>query len=175
MSIETVLTAYLNSTAGKRKVEEARKEALKAGKPFGQPGGTVISSASVAKATQAMKDILVSALLENNLGAIGYDDIVVSAPRFIDNGEVEIDINFVASALRRESLDPVRFPDGVDNIIRLISHGWDTHDGRVSGFWHGEYTWNKTVSQPNGFLQQAVSDFNKLNLGRAKLNDEYLV
>lgn len=172
MSIESKLAAFLKSPAGEKKIAEAKKSAVKEGRPFGQPSGTVISKAAAAKAGHEMREILHQHLVAAGLGSISLQDIYVSEPKPYKDG-YEVAVWFEPDAVKRASLDPYRFPEGVDNIVRLFSHGWDTRDGRVSGIWHGEYTYNKTISEPKPFMQEAVNAFNQSHVENAELNEEY--
>lgn len=74
--------------------------------------------------------------------------------------------NFNPELVRRPSLDPQKYPNGVDNIIRLLSNGWDgrrkpyiTHFN-VKGMWHGKMTRAWAYRRADNFLRTIINEWN---------------
>ena len=74
--------------------------------------------------------------------------------------------NFNPELVKRPSLDPQKYPNGVDNIIRLLSNGWDgrrkpyiTHFN-VKGMWHGKMTRALAYREGDNFLRDIITAWN---------------
>lgn len=89
--------------------------------------------------------------------------IIVGKPRPIGNsGNYEISISFDSDSLRRQSLDPSAYPEGITDIVKLFVKGYNAH-GSVFGEWHGEQTASLRHRDPNSFMKDAVQEFNDNN------------
>jgi hypothetical protein len=127
-----------------------------------------------------MKKILLKYTREV-IKSISEKDIIVGMPSQNKSGEMTIKISFRDGALRRESLDPTRYPEGLENIVLLFTRGysagnyvyghWEGHDANVSY----RKTRSKKQRNPNNFLKRAVVEFNLVMRGKAsaKLEGEY--
>lgn len=106
------------------------------------------------------------------------DAIIIGKPVAIGNtGDYRIDISFDADSLRRQSLSPDAYPEGITDIISLFVHGYNAK-GSVVGSWHGEdNVWSLRHRDPNDFMSRAVEEFNGNNNGdgfvQAVLMDKY--
>lgn len=104
--------------------------------------------------------------------------IIIGKPVAIGNtGDYRIDISFDANSLRRQSLSPDAYPEGITDIISLFVHGYNAK-GSVIGSWHGEdNVWSLRHRDPNDFMSRAVEEFNGNNNGdgfvQAVLMDKY--
>lgn len=126
------------------------------------------------KMGEEMRDILYANLPVGLQASISASDIIVSAPKVQADGSMLVELNFRPEALERESLDPDKYPEGVDNIIRLFSHGYTAY-GDVVGIWHEHEQWNLRHRSADPFMQNAVDEFNALHggAGVAELRDDY--
>lgn len=106
------------------------------------------------------------------------DAIIIGKPVAIGNtGDYRIDISFDADSLRRQSLSPDAYPEGITDIISLFVHGYNAK-GSVVGSWHGEdNVWSLRHRDSNDFMTRAVEEFNGNNNGdgfvQAILMDKY--
>ena len=106
------------------------------------------------------------------------DAIIIGKPVAIGNtGDYRIDISFDADSLRRQSLSPDAYPEGITDIISLFVHGYNAK-GSVVGSWHGEdNVWSLRHRDSNDFMARAVEEFNDNNNGdgfvQAILMDKY--
>lgn len=106
------------------------------------------------------------------------DAIIIGKPVSIGNtGDYRIDISFDADSLRRQSLSPDAYPEGITDVISLFVHGYNAK-GSVVGSWHGEdNVWSLRHRDPNDFMSRAVEEFNGNNNGdgfvQAVLMDKY--
>ena len=94
------------------------------------------------------------------------DAIIIGKPVAIGNtGDYRIDISFDADSLRRQSLSPDAYPEGITDIISLFVHGYNAK-GSVVGSWHGaDDVWSLRHRDPNDFMSRAVDEFNGNNKG----------
>ena len=106
------------------------------------------------------------------------DAIIIGKQVAIGNtGDYRIDISFDADSLRRQSLSPDAYPEGITDIISLFVHGYNA-TGSVVGSWHGEdNVWSLRHRDSNDFMARAVEEFNDNNNGdgfvQAILMDKY--
>ncbi len=161
MSLQTELDKFLKSATGRKKVAEARTAALKAGKKFGV-GDSAVSTQKAIKHAEELREIVWDALppvLKWGENAIDINDIHIGKPTVLANGDIEVDLTFDRDAVHRDSLYPEKYPEGVDNIVRLFSVGYST-DQRVFGRWKGENIPSALRLGGSAFMQQAVAEFN---------------
>lgn len=100
----------------------------------------------------------------------------------------EVAIRFNPKAVRRKSLRPDLYPNGVDNIIRLLNNGWDYRKGKrwfeewewgsITGKWHGKDTRAFAYRQGDGEIKRIIALYNKTQAHhktgwRAKLHSSY--
>lgn len=170
-SIQKKVNAFLASPAGKKKVEKARKEAVKAGRPFGR---IVVDE----KYAQRMKAILSAEVSEikNRYGEAFLDYIEISDEGLTADGKYCFNVGFIRSEMERESLDPASYPEGVDNLAALYTHGYDTGGKTVVGYdSHGTFTESNPHRDPDNFMKRAVEKFNQEfgDKARAVLDEAY--
>lgn len=70
---------------------------------------------------------------------------------------------YVRDDLSRPSLDPQRYPDGINDLILLLNDGVDHQMKPVFGIWHMDSaderpTWSRTVIPGAHFLEAAIDD-----------------
>ena len=126
-----------------------------------------------------MKDILyrhVNALIRS----VASEDILVSEPKLDAKGSVSVMLSFREGSLRRDSLYKKGYPDGLENIVLLFAHGYQAGNHAYGVWKYGSFTSgrpirSRTDREPNGFLKDAVDEFNRLADGAAMavLTDEY--
>lgn len=89
-----------------------------------------------------------------------------------------IDINIPPELLRRKSLIPNEYPEGIDNIIALFDKGYNAKK-RVYGYWDsvGRRISSLTNRPALDFMQEAIEDFNQkyssLYSCKAELGQQY--
>lgn len=154
MSIEDKVAAWLNSSAS----AAAR-------------GAAVYDD--VVEEAQRLRSLLFDSL-PDSLKPMGIDVFRLQTPRWENNGYV-VDILVDAAKVRRESLVPSKYPEGVENIIEQFNRGWETgflknsnRHKMVRGVWHGELHWSRPVYPQPGrspedqivhFLENAIENF----------------
>lgn len=177
MSIESQLKAFAKTDRFKQLVADAKKEAIKNGTYFGVggSGGQGFSKEQMRAYGFKMKEILYRHVKQVIPSVEDYD-ILVGNPVERPDGQYEVPVYFEPVAMERWSLDPYRYGK-VDNIAVLLTHGWDKHEGRVVGVWHGEVTTGLQNRDGNPFMQDAVNEFNVMMSGDgvdASLDEKYL-
>ena len=180
MSIEDKLKALEKSPAFQAKVIAARKAAIKSGKSFGQgngAGGVVMDDASARK---YVDDILekVYVVLSAKFPSMPRNMFRVYGPFQTKDGFYEYRIFFDPAAIHRRSLYHGGYPDGLENVIALYSHGseptkkpvwnnagleWDYRLKRQ----HGEYAEGRHYFikagwyvRPDDFLRSCIDALN---------------
>ena len=94
------------------------------------------------------------------IASIALEDIIVGVPQIIKDSEIKISLSFREDALFRKSLDPIKFPLGVEDIVLHFAKGWRAN-GAVFGSWHGTDTWSRRAKSGDSFLQEALIEINK--------------
>ena len=117
---------------------------------------------------ERMKRILFTHISEK-IKSFDIKDIIVSD--VIDNnGKYSIAISFSEESLKRKSLRPDLYPDGLENIVLLFAHGYRTGHP-IYGTWEKPSgnidVWGKRSREPSSFLQDAVAEFNAMAKGIA--------
>lgn len=162
MSLDSELSKWFNSPAGKKKVAEARKQAQRDGRTFGRTA-SAYGDYGVYEAKEfayKMQDLILQYMPESLRDGVEFYPPAVWTD---EDGQMRAAVTFKEESLHRESLDPTMYPFGVDNIVMLFTKGWDTGGKQVWGEWHGyPHTKSKTHSNPNPFMQQAVDEFNRM-------------
>ena len=172
-SINQMLEKYIKSSAGKQAVKQYKKDVFNGKKGTGTSSG-IQSRNSMIQMGEKMKDIL-WVQIANAIPSFSRDGIILSEPEETATGDYKISVSFDEEAIHRESLYPIKYPEGVDNIVMLFTKGYDHVSGRTYGQWNGYTTWNKTSRESNDFLAQAVEVFNNYSpIGvKAELDETY--
>lgn len=125
MSLEDKLKALEKSPAFQKKVAEARKAAIKSGKPFGSGGGAGGIVADEAASRKVVDEILakVDAVIVAKFPHMPNNLFRVYGPFPTEDGFYEYRIFFDPAAIHRRSLYHGGYPDGLENVIALYSHG----------------------------------------------------
>lgn len=126
---------------------------------------------------EKMKRILF-AHINSKIKSFDIKDIIVSEVFTDSNGKDSITISFSEEALKRKSLRPDLYPDGLENIVLLFAHGYHTRHP-IYGTWEKPSgninVWGKRSREPSGFLHDAVAEFNAMASGIAfaALDEKY--
>ena len=104
------------------------------------------------------------------------EDIIIFPPE-VKNGMCEVKIGFNEEALHRKSLNPERYPEGLNDVVKLFVTGYRAK-GTVKGIWvgHGdEEIWSRRSRDANDFMSLAVREFNSKygQVATAELGEEY--
>lgn len=161
MSIESELKKWLANPKNAKRIEKAKAEKLKAGQKFGQgSSGVSVEQAKVyaEKLRECIYGKMPSSLKADSTRPIELADILISQPKVLPDGSILITLSFAPDAIHRKSLEPERFPKGVDNIVSLLTKGYTAH-GDVVGMWHDKMILNKLERDPEPFIQQGVDAF----------------
>jgi len=166
-SIMKIVRAYAASPSGIKAIKDKYDIDYNSDMDIGK------SLAKMRKVAESAKQIL-HRHVSSVIGSIDLNDIVICEPVVSKEGEVHITLSFREDALFRQSLQPQRFPHGVEDIVLHFSQGWNAK-GAVFGSWHGSDTWSQRAKLPNIFLYNAVLEINKTIKGTAiaELKEEY--
>lgn len=188
--IEAAIKDWSQTQAGKAAIRESlgNKKRTKFIPRFAEPKNDSISSqAFMLGKAEEMKEILFKHITADTqtdgrkgLANFPKDAIIVEKPvKLNSNGGIDylINISFDSDALRRQSLNPTLYPEGITDIISLFVHGYNAK-GSVVGSWHGESgVWSVRHRDPNDFMARAVAEFNDANrqsgFVTAALRDKY--
>lgn len=66
---------------------------------------------------------------------------------------------FFDGDMHRDSLDPSRYPGGIDRLDELLDQGVGHKMRPVHGEWHGNTIWSRTTIPGAHFIDAAVRDF----------------
>ena len=103
----------------------------------------------------------------------------------------KVEFKFHATFIKSRSLDPGKYPNGVDNIVRLLTNGWtfagDNHSYNNRGYPKGD--WVLGLSKPKktihnvmartahvgySYMTDAVQKYNSRKQGKTKASFSYL-
>ncbi len=112
--------------------------------------------------------------IKRHIKSVALSDIIVEEPLSDENGGTTISLSFRPGAMFRPSLQPEKYPEGVENIVLHFTHGWSAK-GYISGEWHGDQVWSRRTRSGTPFMQEAVSEFNSKMKGIAvaELSGDY--
>lgn len=178
--ILTLIRRYAKTPEGKANIKEAM-----GGKPFvAQYVGKSVpkqTNKQMMKIGEEMKQILFDHINGGSskiIKSFKKDDIIVGRPVLMGDGRYRIDIYFNEDALRRKSLNPDAYPDGIDDIVSLFVTGYEAA-GAIRGVWEGhgnEEIWSRRSRKPNDFMSKAVQAFNNKHsaeIVQAELYEKY--
>lgn len=172
--IESLIEKFSRTTAGKAAIQNAlggkNKKFIARYHSDVKYGVSAEDKAKMIDKAKIMKSILFRHITNGTgdgerSGLINFPEsaIIVGTPKKVGNtGNYEIDISFDSDSLRRQSLDPDRYPDGITDIIKLFVRGYDAR-GSVFGQWHGEEAASLRHRNPKSFMSDAVQEFNDGN------------
>lgn len=165
MSLEAELKKWMADPKNKKRIADAKAKKLKAGQYRGyfSVGGSVKTPNFYAEELrQCIYERIPISLKTKSKHPIDINDIIISQPKVLKDGSIQINLSFAPDAIHRDSLDPEihdgKYEDGVDNIISLFVKGYTAH-GDVSGMWHDRMILNKLHRDATPFMQKAVDDF----------------
>jgi len=165
-SIMEKVREYAASPSGRKAIKE------KHGIDYVPIDGKVAAARMSAVALKARQ--ILFRYISEVIGNISIDDIIIGEPVIKKDGTVQIMLSFREDSLFRQSLQPNRYPRGVDDIVLHFSRGWNAK-GAVYGSWHGSDTWSRRAKAPDRFLKDAVEEINlQVNgIATAELKGEY--
>lgn len=124
-----------------------------------------------------LKDILYKHIVAL-IKSFSINDIIVGDVMIGKDGRYSMKISFDDEALKRQSLRPDLYPEGLQNIILLFAHGYHTNKP-IYGVWHKETgdvrVRGRRDREPNNYLHEAINEFNILAKGIAfaQLEEKY--
>ena len=163
--ILSLIKKYAQTPNGKAEI--AKKKSGKFVANWAPNDNSGLTESRARKIGEDMKDILFEKI-SSVIKSFKKEDIIVSVPR-LEQGKYSLSISFNEDALRRESLDPGRYPEGVTNVVKLFITGYDAR-ASVHGVWktHGNVEIDSlTHREPNDFMEIAVAEFNNKYTGVA--------
>ena len=171
--ILTLIEKYSKTAVGKAEIAKHKKGKFDA--RVATEGAQKQSLKQMAKIGNDMRNILFGKI-SKVIKSFRIEDIIVGDPE-PQGDKYSISISFNEDALRRESLDPDRYPEGISNIVKLFITGYDAR-GAVYGVWKGhgdEEIWSLRHRDPDDFMEEAVEEFNSkyTDVARAETTDEY--
>lgn len=133
---------------------------------------------SLKKYAEKMKEILYNHV-HSVIKSIEMDDIEIGDFKVNKSGQLTVKISFREGSLHRESLRPDLYPDGLDNIVLLFAHGYETKNP-IYGVWNNSRSYpaiieGKRSRAANNYLNEAVAEFNAYGgkIAQAVLESEY--
>lgn len=197
MSIESKLQGYFQTSVFQSRCQSHYKAAIASGKSFGsRKGGASGIGANDAEARKYVDEILefIRQTIVAKFPNMPADLFRVYGPFQTNSGFYEYRIFFEPAAVHRESLYHEGYPDGLENIIALYSHGsspaknpvwnraafeWDYNRKRQ----YGEYRMGRHIFIQNGwwidpepFLTSAIAVLNNMYASKnikVKLDPKY--
>lgn len=124
MSIESKLAAWAKTQAFLDKVDVARKAAVKSGKKFGNggSGGVVGDDVEARKYVDAiLNEVYIT--LSTKFPSMPQNMFRIYGPFETAGGFYEYRIFFDPNVIHRPSLYHEGYPEGLENVIALYSHG----------------------------------------------------
>lgn len=102
-------------------------------------------------------------------------DLIIGEVKTDENGRFYAEITLNPAAIRRDSLYPEKYPEGIENIVLHFAHGWNAN-GTVYGSWHGKVVPSRETRSPNDYLKNAVLRINTETEGvlTAELASQYM-
>lgn len=145
-SIVKKAKSYMQSTEGKKRASKEVAESIRSGK-----GGQHITITGMNTAAEKFIEVLKNEICSHagsnyaggELGKTAIDALMNlehSVPKEMGDNLYQIEVWF-SGDLRRESLDPDVYPEGIDNIAALLNNGYDAGH-RVYGVWMGHWPWS---------------------------------
>lgn len=142
MSLEDKLKTLEKSPLFQKKVQAAREVALKSGKSFGSGGAAIDASSARAEVHDILFDLQETILAR--FPGMYTPMFEINGPVITKDGFYQFDIAFVDRAVRRDSLyEECRSyeyyenggTDGLENVVKLYSHGSKASKHWVAGYW----------------------------------------
>lgn len=169
------LKRYANSPQGKKKIKEMY------GIDYGEDSKS--AKKEMIKEAKIMREILykhITTTFENDdeirerMKSFKLEDIIIGTPKKVKD-KWGIMLSFNEKALERESLYEDKYPDGVEDIVLLLTKGYHAKDYVYGWYYTGRgygMDWARIQSlkdrDPEPFLQNAVNEFNEKNTSEAK-------
>ena len=171
--IISMIDQYSKTAEGKREI--AKYKSGKFNAKIAKEGSGIRSAKQMRQVGNDMKNILFNEI-SKIIKSFRIEDIIVGDP-FKEGDNYSISIGFNEEALRRESLAPDRYPEGISNIVKLFITGYNAR-GAVYGVWKGhgdEEIWSLRNRDPDDFMDRAVDKFNQkyANTAKANITDKY--
>lgn len=162
-NLEDQLRAFSKTPRYKKLCDEAKKRAVKDGKPFGQTSSSQVRTPEFyAQRLIEMLDVEISA------AEFEFADYLYWLNMGYNKKEekYELHINFKPEEIDRDSLYPDKYSDGAYDIVALLNHGYHAK-GYVYGEWRGQNIRSLRDRDGAHFMQDAISRFNEKYRGEA--------
>lgn len=118
-----------------------------------------ISNKKIKEYAEQLKQVVVEAVRER-IKYFRERYVIVSDVKTGENGESFVELRFDPKGVHRDSLYPKSYPGGVDNIVLLLTKGWERTKNPVHGMWHGRHVYGKRSRRADTFLLDAIREFN---------------
>ena len=160
------LSEYISTDFGKKRVDDTIKRYVSgsdshvgnSGKTYG--GGRIVTQKQMSRLAKEFLSILRTAAASSGMPESVMEHIESfdhTHPYNNPDGSMGITVYMTDSA-SRPSLDPGRYPDGVDDIVVHLNAGYYAKDS-VYGMWHGVRTKSLQKREGAWFIQKAVDEF----------------
>jgi hypothetical protein len=158
---------YAASPEGRKRIKE------QTGIDYDPKKDKSISQTNMLSFAEKMRTILWRHI-NREIKSVSIDDIIIEPSSTNEKGEVTISLSFRPGSLFRPSLQPGKYPEGVQNILLHFTHGWSAKKS-IRGEWHGDEVWSRKLRTGSSFMQEAVEEFNSQAKGMtiAELSGEY--
>ena len=165
--IMKIIEDYAKTPEGKAAIKQAT------GKDYDE----TFTIAKARRYGEKLKSILYKHTVEL-IKSFTLSDIIVGDVIVNSDGLYSMKIYFNEETIKRQSLRPDLYPDGLQNIVLLFAHGYHT-SRPIYGVWHKQSgdvrIRGKRDRDPNNFLYDAIDEFNASAKGVAfaQLEDKY--
>ncbi len=169
--IMSLVKKYAASPEGKAEIKK------RYGREYDGSGGQALERVKIALDFKR----LIFSYIKKHIRSIEFEDMITGSAEMDERGRTVVKISFRDGSLRRDSLVPEKYPDGVENILLHFTHGWNAKK-RIRGVWRhpckkrGRTVMSRKSRNPNAFLQKAVDEFNRSHYRGfcfAELDDRY--
>ena len=165
MSIEDQLKVLEKDPAFRKRVNAARNAAIQSGKSFGQWNGAGGVVGSPAETKKYLDEILrrIDSAVRTRFPNMASNIFNVSGPTTTKDGFYEYLVIFDPSAVHRDSLYRAGYPEGLENVVALYSHGsnptknpvWENLAGTTRRFIPAGWQ-----ARPDAFLRSCIDTLN---------------
>lgn len=167
MDFDAEIAAFLNQPSVRRALHQFAVQQLRSGGSGGSGGKAAVEADAIKYAEEARREIIDSlpaSLKSGSTRPITENDLLLSPVEVTQNGDFEITMQWSDRAVRRDSLYLEGYPNGIDDIVALFSHGYSARK-YAYGYWVGHNNpWgirSRKVRQADPFLVQAIDKFNQ--------------
>ena len=149
---------YANSPVGKKRIDKFLNEKRKSGEPLAS-GQVLLNRDIMIELAVKFREIIYKHLPDNIKDVGTENNLVICEPVKTTGGRYNISLKFNKDVIRRSSLWEDGYPDGIENIVALLNNGYAARD-YVYGMWKGKKVRSLLSRDGEGFMQDAVREFN---------------